>query len=133
VAAVLRLKASLPLRRFSADCTEPPKRRSYRPQSEAGFPARGLVLARGPVVKPPGGLRLSAFTGGAVNLPRRVARVDIGLHGGVEVLGRNVKDGRTRLLTSGVHHQDVKAAEAPKRFIDEALAECLIAEIARNR
>ena len=38
-----------------------------------------------------------------------------------------------RLLPAGITDDDVETAKSADGFIDQALAECLIAEIARNR
>ena len=67
----------------------------------------------------------------ALDDPER--RVDVRLHRRVEVLVGDVEDRSAALLSSGVHDQDVEAAEPLDRVVDKALAESLVAEVAGER
>src|SRR5437588_4285572 len=59
--------------------------------------------------------------------------IDVRLHSGVEVLGRNVQDRGARLLPSGVVDNDVQAAQSFDGVLDQPLAESFVAKITRNR
>ena len=59
-------------------------------------------------------------------------RVDVGLEGGVELLGRDAEKRLLRLLVAGVVDEDVEAAEPGDRVGDQLLAERFVADVARQ-
>src|SRR5436309_3759357 len=59
-------------------------------------------------------------------------RVDVGLHRRVEVFRRDVQNRLTRLLPARIADDDVETAEAAHGFLDQALAERLVPEVAGN-
>jgi len=60
-------------------------------------------------------------------------RIDVGLHGRIEILARDIEDGWTRLLSGRVADHDVEPTEPFDGLAHQLLAECLVAEIARQR
>ena len=59
-------------------------------------------------------------------------RVDVGLHGGVEVVVGNVEDRCARLLSSSVTHHDIEPAQPVDGARHEAAAELRAAQVTRN-
>ena len=59
-------------------------------------------------------------------------RIDVGLHRGVEILGRQVLQLFAELLATGIVDQDVQPAQLGHGALDHLLAEALVAQVARN-
>src|SRR5436190_3757186 len=60
-------------------------------------------------------------------------RINVRLHRGVEIFGRNVEDGLTRLLPGGVADQNIETAELLDGISYEFVAKVFLAQIARDR
>ena len=60
-------------------------------------------------------------------------RVDVGLEGGIELLGRDTFNGLLRNLSRCIVHDDIKAAELLNGVVDELIAELLVPDVARQR
>jgi hypothetical protein len=60
-------------------------------------------------------------------------RIDVGLHGGVEIFRGHIHNGIAGLLARGVVDDDVEAAEALARTVDPLPAEFFVAQIAGDR
>src|ERR1051325_3239164 len=63
--------------------------------------------------------------------PKR--RIDVRLHRGIEIFGRNVQDRLTRLLPGGVANKNVKPAELVDCVSHEFVTKIFVAKVTGNR
>jgi hypothetical protein len=68
---------------------------------------------------------------GGLDNPER--RINVGLHGGIEILARNVENRLAALLAGRVADHDVKATKALDGVLDQLFAEGLVPNVTRER
>src|SRR5712671_1337865 len=68
---------------------------------------------------------------GGLDNPER--RINVGLHGGIEIFARNVENRLAALLAGRVADHDVKATKALDGVLDQLFAEGLVPNVTRER